>query len=211
MKWCCLCILFNSCCSCRSVANSSCFCFLVNSCWLCMSVNLFCVRYSELMLFMRISYRWTCVCALQWTLVVHAFQWNCVFVFVFAELVVCAAWWTLGLLFVTVQFSELSVGVRCAGPWPVWCVCHKLYTPRARVIAACSRSLHQTTRYPCMYRDLFRLFCLLPFRHTLLLIIIIAIISVALYLTDKGEHTVLYKINNNGYIKTWKIINYIVI
>ena len=28
------------------------------------------------------------------------------------------------------------------------------------------------------------------------------VISVALYLTDKGEHTMLYKFNNNVYIKT---------
>ena len=28
------------------------------------------------------------------------------------------------------------------------------------------------------------------------------------YLNDKGEHTALYKINNNVYIKTSKIINY---
>ena len=34
---------------------------------------------------------------------------------------------------------------------------------------------------------------------------------IAPYLTNKGEHTALYKINNNGYIKTSKIINYIVI
>ena len=32
-------------------------------------------------------------------------------------------------------------------------------------------------------------------RYTIM--IIIAIISIALYLTDKGEHTVLYRINNN--------------
>ena len=32
--------------------------------------------------------------------------------------------------------------------------------------------------------------------------IILAVISVALYLTDKGEHTALYKINENVYIKT---------
>ena len=31
------------------------------------------------------------------------------------------------------------------------------------------------------------------------------------YLTDKDEHAVLYKINNNVYIKTTKIINYTVI
>ena len=30
----------------------------------------------------------------------------------------------------------------------------------------------------------------------------------ALYLTDRGEHTVLYKINDNVYIKTWKILNF---
>ncbi len=32
--------------------------------------------------------------------------------------------------------------------------------------------------------------------------IILAVISVALYLTDKGEHTTLYKINETVYIKT---------
>ena len=32
--------------------------------------------------------------------------------------------------------------------------------------------------------------------------IIIEIISIAPYLTDKGKHFVLYKINNNVYIKT---------
>ena len=42
-------------------------------------------------------------------------------------------------------------------------------------------------------------------------IIIIAVIFVAPYLTDKGEHTALYKVNNNVYIKTSKIISYIVI
>ena len=43
-------------------------------------------------------------------------------------------------------------------------------------------------------------------------LVIIAVVSIALYLTtDKGEHTALYKINNNVYIKTSKIINYIVI
>ena len=41
--------------------------------------------------------------------------------------------------------------------------------------------------------------------------IIIAVISIALYLTDRGELTALYKINNNVYIKTSKIINYVVI
>ena len=41
--------------------------------------------------------------------------------------------------------------------------------------------------------------------------IIIAVISIALYLTDMGELTALYKINNNVYIKTSKIINYVVI
>ena len=36
--------------------------------------------------------------------------------------------------------------------------------------------------------------------------IIIAVISIAPYLADKGEHTTLYKINTNVYIKTSKII-----
>ena len=40
---------------------------------------------------------------------------------------------------------------------------------------------------------------------------IIVVISVALHLANKGEHTMLYKIQNNVYIKTSKIINYIVI
>ena len=40
--------------------------------------------------------------------------------------------------------------------------------------------------------------------------IIIAVIYIALYLTNKGEHTTLYKINNNIYIKTFKK-NYIII
>ena len=43
------------------------------------------------------------------------------------------------------------------------------------------------------------------------MIITIAVSSVVLYLTNKGEHTVLYKTNNDIYIKTSKIINYIVI
>ena len=41
--------------------------------------------------------------------------------------------------------------------------------------------------------------------------LIIAVISIAPYLTDKGGHIALYKINNNVYIKTSKIINYVVI
>ena len=44
-----------------------------------------------------------------------------------------------------------------------------------------------------------------------LMLIIIMVISVVPDLTDKSEHTVLYKINNNVYIKTSKMINYIVI
>ena len=36
------------------------------------------------------------------------------------------------------------------------------------------------------------------------IIIIIAVISIAPYLADKGEQTALYKINNNVYIKTLK-------
>ena len=39
------------------------------------------------------------------------------------------------------------------------------------------------------------------------LLIITADISIALNLIDKGEHTALYKINDNVYIKTKKIIN----
>ena len=34
-------------------------------------------------------------------------------------------------------------------------------------------------------------------------IMIIAIMSIASYLTGKGEHTALYKINTNVYINTW--------
>ena len=45
----------------------------------------------------------------------------------------------------------------------------------------------------------------------LLLLIITAVISIASYLTDKGEHTAFYKINNNVYIKTSKIINYYIV
>ena len=36
------------------------------------------------------------------------------------------------------------------------------------------------------------------------------VISIAPYRTDKGEHTALYKVNNNVYIKTSKIRNYTV-
>ena len=36
----------------------------------------------------------------------------------------------------------------------------------------------------------------------LLLLLITAVISIALYLTDKDEHAAFYKINNNVYIKT---------
>ena len=39
--------------------------------------------------------------------------------------------------------------------------------------------------------------------------LIIAVISIALYLTDKGGHIALYKINNNVYLKTSEIINYV--
>ena len=45
----------------------------------------------------------------------------------------------------------------------------------------------------------------------LLLLIITAVISIASYLTDKGEHTAFYKINNNVYIKNSKIINYYIV
>ena len=41
--------------------------------------------------------------------------------------------------------------------------------------------------------------------------IIIMVISIALYLSDKGEHTALYKIVSNVYIRTSKILNYIAI
>ena len=72
MKWCCLCILFNSCCSCRSVA-SSCFCFLVNSCWLCMSVNLFCALQRTRAVHAYLLSVNLCVCALQWNHAVHTY------------------------------------------------------------------------------------------------------------------------------------------
>ena len=42
-------------------------------------------------------------------------------------------------------------------------------------------------------------------------IIVIAINSIAPYLTDKDERTALYKIDNNVCSKTSKIINYVVI
>ena len=38
----------------------------------------------------------------------------------------------------------------------------------------------------------------------LIIIIIIVVISVALYLTDKCEHTTLYKTNKNGCMKPQK-------
>ena len=42
---------------------------------------------------------------------------------------------------------------------------------------------------------------------------LIVVVSVVLYLTNKGEHTALYKYkrNNNVYLKTSKIIDYVVI
>ena len=43
------------------------------------------------------------------------------------------------------------------------------------------------------------------------MITITAFISIALYITDKGELTALYKTTNDVYIKTSKIINYVVI
>ena len=43
------------------------------------------------------------------------------------------------------------------------------------------------------------------------MIIIITVTSIAPYLTDKDEHTAVYKSNNNVYIKTATIINYLVI
>ena len=42
-----------------------------------------------------------------------------------------------------------------------------------------------------------------------MIITIIAVISVVLYLIDKSEHTMLYKINKNVYIKTSKIFSYV--
>ena len=46
---------------------------------------------------------------------------------------------------------------------------------------------------------------------TTTIILIIVVISIAPYLTDKGEYTALYKVNNNVNIKTSKIMSYIVI
>ena len=43
------------------------------------------------------------------------------------------------------------------------------------------------------------------------MITITAFFSTALYITDKGKLTALYKTNNDVYIKTSKIINYSVI
>ena len=40
----------------------------------------------------------------------------------------------------------------------------------------------------------------------IIIMIIIAVIFIALYLTDKGERAVLYKINKNVYIKASKMI-----
>ena len=43
-----------------------------------------------------------------------------------------------------------------------------------------------------------------------LIVKIIMLVSIVLYLTDKGERTAPYKINNSVYIKTSKMINRIV-
>ena len=43
----------------------------------------------------------------------------------------------------------------------------------------------------------------------MVIIIILAVICTTPYLIDKGQLTVLYKINNNVHIKTSKIIKYI--
>ena len=48
------------------------------------------------------------------------------------------------------------------------------------------------------------------FYAVLTIIWIIVVISIVPYLTDKNEHTTLYKIKNNVYIKTSRIIGYIV-
>ena len=37
---------------------------------------------------------------------------------------------------------------------------------------------------------------------SVIIIMIMAVVSIAPYLTDKGEHTAVYKINNNVYFKT---------
>ena len=58
------------------------------------------------------------------------------------------------------------------------------------------------TAVPCYMGDVISSFSLI--------VKIIMVISIGLYVTDKGEHTVPYKINNSVYIKTSKIINYIV-
>ena len=44
-----------------------------------------------------------------------------------------------------------------------------------------------------------------------MIIIRTAVISITPYLTDQGEHTALYKINNNVHIKISKIINCVII
>ena len=45
---------------------------------------------------------------------------------------------------------------------------------------------------------------------TCIIIIIVAVISIAPYLTDKGEHTSLYKVSDKTFIKISKMINYLV-
>lgn len=60
--------------------------------------------------------------------------------------------------------------------------------------------------------------CVLCPEVVLIIIIInntflIVVVSVVLYLTNKGEHAALYKykLNNNVYLKTSKIIDYVII
>ena len=48
-------------------------------------------------------------------------------------------------------------------------------------------------------------------KQKLLVTIIISVVSIAVYLTDKGQHIMLYKINKNVYIRTSKIITIVII
>ena len=54
-----------------------------------------------------------------------------------------------------------------------------------------------------MFCDLFHLILISPYEGLNKIVIIITVISTSMgqYLTNKGEHTMLYKINRNVYIK----------
>lgn len=58
--------------------------------------------------------------------------------------------------------------------------------------------------FMCFYTCLLMLVCMSDWSE--FWYIIIAVISTALYVADKGEHTVLYNINKNVYIKTSEIM-----